>query len=617
MPIKFPCPHCKRVLSVKDHLAGKKGACPNCKKILTVPAQSAAPAPPAAPPAPTNGHTAKPEPPPQPAPPVDAEAAAAAALADEPPPEAAAPQFVDFTCPMCDEPVHVSAELAGKRTPCPECRRIIKVPEIKKPEKADWRKTNAAGLPSGARRPDEPAPEGAWGSTVSASTVSREALEEAAVIPDRYYQPLTTRQKVMRGLLAAAALGLVALLVSLGVGWWGRARESRSVMNVEEYAASAEAKKKVGPEGVAALYAALGEYQMRSRRPGGARDAQTYFQKAVETLTQPGGEAAVREKERDALLADVALLQADLGLGQEKFEKQQQFTWSEAQKAAGKTLRRVGGFDARLAAYRVVCRRLLGNKQPDHAYALAAQISDEPPERAEARATAGLEMLAANQPALAARAASEVEDAFSRDEGIKLSPAVVALAVALNRKVPAAKGADEDADVTALGKAIGEAYRPNERAARAKAAALADPEVRFQAYVELAAVGEAKADNPDLEAALKLAGDLPRGKLTWQKLRLAEVAARAGVTGAPFDALAAAFDDRGLAARARLAGLRGKLAATKGASSEAPIPADPPTLAHYLSVELLARHNGKYDDKADDADRAFGAVGALLGGLPE
>src|SRR5262249_34136642 len=191
----------------------------------------------------------------------------------------------------------------------------------------------------GAGGPDEPVPEGAWGSATSASTVSREALEEAAVLPDRYSQPLTTRQKVMRGVFAAAALGVVVLVLALGAGWWLSSRQARTLKNLEEYAASAEAKKKIGPEGAAALYVALGEFHLRSKRPGGAKEAQTYFQKAVEALTPQGGETAVKESERDALLADIALLQADLGVGQEKFEKQVQMTWKDAQEAIGKTLR--------------------------------------------------------------------------------------------------------------------------------------------------------------------------------------------------------------------------------------------------------------------------------------
>jgi hypothetical protein len=37
MPIKFPCPSCKKWVTVKDELAGKKGRCSSCKQPLTVP----------------------------------------------------------------------------------------------------------------------------------------------------------------------------------------------------------------------------------------------------------------------------------------------------------------------------------------------------------------------------------------------------------------------------------------------------------------------------------------------------------------------------------------------------------------------------------------------------
>src|SRR5262249_59156343 len=129
MPIKFPCPHCKKTLSVKDHLAGKKATCPACKGAITIPSPSAQPA----------------------AAPADVDELAAAAFASEPAQKAAPePTFVEFTCYYCDEPVKVSAELAGKQTPCPSCRKIIKLPQLVKTEPKDWRKTDPRG-PSGAR----------------------------------------------------------------------------------------------------------------------------------------------------------------------------------------------------------------------------------------------------------------------------------------------------------------------------------------------------------------------------------------------------------------------------------------------------------------------------------
>lgn len=38
MSIKFGCPHCQKLLQVKDDLAGKKVKCPGCQKVLDVPA---------------------------------------------------------------------------------------------------------------------------------------------------------------------------------------------------------------------------------------------------------------------------------------------------------------------------------------------------------------------------------------------------------------------------------------------------------------------------------------------------------------------------------------------------------------------------------------------------
>src|SRR5947209_1252354 len=104
MPIRFKCTHCHKQLSVKEHLAGKKAVCPVCKKAILIPLPLA---------------------------PVDVEALAAAALADVPtekPVDAAGPGTVDFTCPFCDEELSLAADLAGKKTPCPKCTKLIKVP---------------------------------------------------------------------------------------------------------------------------------------------------------------------------------------------------------------------------------------------------------------------------------------------------------------------------------------------------------------------------------------------------------------------------------------------------------------------------------------------------------
>src|SRR5207245_717253 len=190
MPIRFKCPNpkCQKVLTAKDQQAGKKVACPACKQVLTIPGASSgparaskAPAEPEAAPT-TDGVTATTN-----GAPADVDELAMSLLADEPKPAAPVeqPKTLTITCPYCDEEVQFDIALAGKQAPCPnpECRRIIKVPQLTKQEKVDWR-TTASGLPSAARRPTEPTPEGAWGSTHK-SYVSKEALEEAEALPSQ------------------------------------------------------------------------------------------------------------------------------------------------------------------------------------------------------------------------------------------------------------------------------------------------------------------------------------------------------------------------------------------------------------------------------------------------
>jgi DNA-directed RNA polymerase subunit M/transcription elongation factor TFIIS len=248
MPIKFSCPHCKKVLQLKEQFAGKRGACPACKKLITVPAQtSSAPA------------AAKAS--------ADLEALAAAALtAGQQEAAAATPATVDFTCPQCDAELHISAELAGKQTPCPECRRIIKVPLLQKAGPRDWRQPETQLGPSGARRPPNTL-DGSWGSTTSTSGVSRQSLVEAAVIKEQR-EPLTLRQWLVRGTGVAAVL---CLLIA-GTMWWLNFRagrvEQRAVALAEKYL-SEDAIARLQPASLqpvvqAELQRLLGEYYLRT-----------------------------------------------------------------------------------------------------------------------------------------------------------------------------------------------------------------------------------------------------------------------------------------------------------------------------------------------------------------
>jgi predicted Zn finger-like uncharacterized protein len=204
MPIRITCPNCQSRILVPESLAGKKGRCKACKQVLTVPLLPASNS--------SSAETAPPQPQTAAPAPADVEAQAAALFADEP--QAAEPaevKTIDFNCPYCDEPIKLSADLAGKRAPCPECKHIIKVPELTKTDPKDWRKVEVRG-PSGARPTDQPAPEGAWGST-SVRGVGTQALVEAGVIP-KVERPRTLWQKTRLPVLGVS----VALVLVLG-GW--------------------------------------------------------------------------------------------------------------------------------------------------------------------------------------------------------------------------------------------------------------------------------------------------------------------------------------------------------------------------------------------------------------
>src|SRR5262249_56645476 len=131
---------------------------------------------------------------------------AAAGLSDELKPEEKLQEKetgpIKFQCSYCDEMVEVSADLAGKQTPCPECKRIVKVPVPVKAEPRDWRKVAPRGPAAGLRRDEPPPPEGAWGSTTTSSTVSAQSLIEADAVGE--VERLTPAQWAVRGVITVA-----------------------------------------------------------------------------------------------------------------------------------------------------------------------------------------------------------------------------------------------------------------------------------------------------------------------------------------------------------------------------------------------------------------------------
>ncbi len=622
MPINFSCPNCHKPLRVKDELAGKKGPCPHCKQLVTVPRPSAAQATPLPKPAAAPKVTAPdgPPPAPAPAPPADVEAEAAA-LFSEGEARVEAPQFIDFPCPYCDEPLHLDAALAGKKTPCPSCRRIISVP-LPKVEKKDWRAVDGR-IPSGAQRPTAPAPEGAWSSTAT-SRVSREALDEAGLIPEKRV-PRTTGQKVRFGLLVVGGPVLLAVLAFVGWRWWASTREARALKQALAFADAKDAETRIGKSGQAALFTGAGEYALRTRRPQCGKEAAGRLGKALGLLTA----ANEQDRDRDLALTELALAWVDLGGGPADLEREMRMKWDEAQKRVEVTLHEIRTPEARLEALRGVVGRLVARGETQRVIPVVQRVYSAPDaDQAEAFAVVALELQKTDQ----ARAAEAADLALRPyDPAVKprtrLRGPVVAAALVFGKAPPAPeKGSVEDERQELIGQAEGLARRGDLAKAREKVAEAKKygPEVTLRAAVAVAAgAAEGNAgDKSDLEAAAGMAGTVQRLQdAAWPLLRLTHLAIQAGLPEDRQQALTAAIAVPAVKGQAQLAVLRARLEGAKQVVGEdAAAKVEGRGLAQRLAREALARHNVRLDrgfakvvQGWEEPERAFGLLGVALG----
>jgi hypothetical protein len=593
MAIKFSCPSCGKALVVKDQLAGKRGACSGCKRVITIPFPVA------------EAHHE------------NVEAMARQAFADEPAAAAPAPaetKTIEFQCPMCDEKVQVSADLEGKRTPCPECRRIIKVPMQVKSEPKDWRNLRQRG-PSGARQNVEPqAPEGAW-SSASAAGVSRETLLETGAIVEEA-DPEIRLQRWIRVTTAAIAVVFLGLA---GLGSYKFITQGKADKYLERALEMTKGEStKLTPEQAAAVHWAAAEYQARSGKPDAAQKAMDEYGQARAAL----GKAA--SLERDAMLIDLALDELERGGGL--------LDWTKTLEAVRQTLDPIHAPEARAEAVRQVTRRLAAY-EPRAAPGLAGKLSGS---GGELTAIAALELIRSGNrkegQSLADSAAQVPADKRKTQKKAPVTAAVVALAVVLGRDEPKPRTSGkkdeeqanpDDLDNILLGRAEGLARKGDVAAARdlLSRARLA---LRLRGLVTLASLAsEAGAGEPDdLNAALDLVerdGRIP-AEAPWTALHLAQLAAKAGMIDRA-SKLAGQIPDAGLKGQAQLAAFRARLASTKEVADEslaATVTAG--TGAAAQAHQMLARHDVALDsswvknvEAWSEADRAAGLAGVALG----
>jgi hypothetical protein len=639
MSIRFTCPHCQKPLSVKDHLAGKNAACPVCKKPVTIPGTPSGSTPPpptrSTPPPPTRpspppaakSNPAPPKNPPSngpvaPPPPIhDADALAAELFADEPKPEpVASTKTVDFTCPQCDALLHLSADLAGKRTPCPECKRIIQVPQLKKEEAKDWRKIDTR-LPAGARRDLEPAPEGAWGSAASAANVSRQALLDADVLPQRKVV-LTTGQKVKR----YVSLSVFALVVAGGVFWWLNRRSENE--QAQLVARALEQAPKLNPEAAAELHRAAGAFHLRLKTREDKDEAVKEFRAARGLLAQ-----AAPSRDRDLALMDLALTQSELLGDKESVDHGLLLNDNDATKEIQQTLANLPAEDGtpnpdlprpagpRVLVLRVILQQWTAKGRTKEALGLARVALSDATTR-EGLAQIGFDLLGADK-AAAETLADEFVQALQGGQDESLTPSAIALCIATNKQADLADFLKQNADHPAVivGILLGNVVKGNPDRTRLSNAGL-PPELRFHGYVLLAANQAPDAAKADLEQAARLIDEIkPATKLAPSLLyQWAQIAAKAGLSDL-VQQVASKVADPKLRGMMQLEVFRAKLAQTKDKADDALADAvEKPSLAHLLAREGLARHNVRRDSGTiktvgawDELAQPFGMAGCALG----
>lgn len=561
MSIRFKCPHCQKPLSVKDHLAGKKAACPVCKKSMTIPTPVPEPAA------------------------VDVDALVAEAFADKPVEKApVATQFVEFTCPFCDEELKLSADLAGKKTPCPACTKVISVPQIKVEKPKDWRTSQRTG-PSAALVNQPEAPTDAW-STSQKSKVSREAMEEAGALPEDE-EPVSVGKWIKRGVWMCVIL----IIAFFGFKMFTRARhESRESNYLEQAKKSLD---KLPPLHQAEIHRAEGELYVRNGRAG---DAIQPFAIARALAADEKD----RTLENDLFLIKIVLSQIEMGGSGDDTLVQSvkvRYDWNDNEllRELQKTLQEIRAPEAKATALRELTCQLIGKNKLEVAVGLTAGLANVTP------------ALKAQQVAMYLvtkddKKANELIPLPEPDKGIGDASARLAYT-------------------------LGHAYLRDYPAALKVASAKGAPAGRLEACIAGAAIalaeGKGAETKPFFEAAFKAHEDDKEAKdkaPSWALMELVRLAGRADFSSQAkgiADKLPAPYRQR-----AQLDILQGQLDNSNKAVDVSRLEefGDPKEPTFALAWEALARHNARLGstsalnvESLDEQIRPLVYVGLALG----
>lgn len=639
--IRFTCQHCKKALKVPARLAGRKGPCPACKKAITVPSESVTASATTSKPAPTPEQEPTPEPSGE-----DLEKLVADALIDEPEEQQEESGPIKMECSYCFEEIEFPASLAGKRGPCPECSRILKIPELEKKKKKDWRNVRS-DLPSGAAQNMEEAPEGAW--DTRAGKVSGQALVEAGVIQEED-EPLSARQWIARGLTLAVVL---AVLGGGGLYVWNlltagkiedalaRAMQSISGEQLKE--------RKLSVPQLAIVHLSAAKFYLSSNsintvKGETAKDGSLgQLQIARQQLLSMVSEGNPFRNQCEVLLSELALIQTRLAGNSDQQRDGQRITWEKTLPEIAQSIRRIETPTMRAIALRRVTRKLLELNQLTWARALPTAVDPLPVigpplaadpkdvERPENQALTNLAIVAqefwrAGKQDDAKKMITQILGAYPKPNSPRkpvlplLSVDIVSTCQALAGKIPASDAA-EDKNVIEIGKAIAPAWVNQLPQALEAMKALPTPEGRFLAALGIA---EATRDKTAIESARAIFADGVKDRISpWNGFDLFHVGLEAKLDATQLKALLPLINAGDLRAWCQWAMIDRQLQSSTAPMDLSTLQVVPVrSLAYDYGLAQLTAHNVQHGEEMDQPiegldknKQPFGYIGIANGML--
>ena len=550
MPIPFSCAGCKKAFKAPDHLAGKKVSCPSCKVVGTVPAMSSDTSPAVSTvskpdpdsmrkQAQTNGSGKhKPAPPPPPIDPEEQsrrESDAMQSLLDDErrAAEASEAKAIEFECENCGEPISVALDMAGKRTPCPSCARIVKVPAPARRDSADWKAKPQ--FASAVKLQTEEKPEGAWDAT--SKLVSREALEDADALPVRK-APVPLGTRVRRYLLVAALLAIAGVITLSFMRGRSRTIEAGKVETVLADIAD-PGKNKLDK---AALEMMAARALLEQEIPNKLKTVEKHISQAIAALNESPASTS-----RGLVAADMAEnLASMMGTTEdEKDGKKPQANF--LQRTIGACLGKIDDAEWKLDAWGRICRALLAVEQAERMLVLEGQIfrgqgkltnrnNETIQPELEASAISGIALLEEgnrkNRDDLKDMALRCAENLKSRGEPSAFPTLAIGLYGWRGKELPGSWGVAKS-DPEQSGMVLARAAQGNIDAARKIVDGIANeaPEaVRARVALAEGMLAAGKADSESIKKIVDETAKLSRGRAMFAMplLRLARVAERSG-----------------------------------------------------------------------------------------